>query len=200
MGEVGTKGVPRAERERQILDVATDAFGRKGYAAVSIASVAAEAGISKPLVHGYFGTKDGLFAACVRRAGGQLAEAIEEVLARPGDTAAKVEQTLRAVFTVLEPRPYVWNTVFDRTLPPEGEAAEAALAVRARIADQAERGVAEALAAAGSADPLDRAALTEVWVSAVTALVNWWLRHPEQSAEQMVRRSRLLMRTLSTGS
>ncbi|MFE3029993.1 TetR/AcrR family transcriptional regulator, partial [Nocardia tengchongensis] len=59
----GTKGVPRAEREAQILDVAAAEIARVGYAGLSLAVVAAEAGVSKPLVYSYFGTKDGLYLA-----------------------------------------------------------------------------------------------------------------------------------------
>src|SRR4051794_26466639 len=55
----GTKGVPRAEREAQIVTAATEVFGAQGFAATSVADVAARAGISKPLIYQYFGSKEG---------------------------------------------------------------------------------------------------------------------------------------------
>ena len=72
-GGVGTKGVPRADREQQILDAAVAEFGEFGYAHASVAAIARRAGISKPLVYEYFGSKDGLYLACLGRAGSHLA-------------------------------------------------------------------------------------------------------------------------------
>ena len=72
----GTKGVPRAVREQQIIDVATAEFAERGYANASLVDIAATAGISKPLIYTYFGSRDGLHAACVQRAGEQLVEAV----------------------------------------------------------------------------------------------------------------------------
>ena len=63
----GTKGVPRAASEAQLLDIAAEDIGRLGYAGLSVGEVAAGAGVSKPLVYGYFGSKDGLYVACVQR-------------------------------------------------------------------------------------------------------------------------------------
>ena len=60
-GGVGTKGVPRADREQQILDAAVAEFGERGYAHASMAAIAQRAGMSKPLVYEYFGSKEGLY-------------------------------------------------------------------------------------------------------------------------------------------
>lgn len=196
-GTAGTKGVARPEREAQILDIATDLFGRHGYAGVSVATVAAAAGISKPLIHTYFASKSGLFIACVERVGNELAAAIEAVLAGSDADLSMATATLRAIFTTLEKRPHGWNVVFDRTVPEDSEAAAAARAVIDRIQGQGARGVATVLTAAGLRDPLDASALTRVWISSVTALVNWWLEHPDQTAEQMTQRSARLVAAIS---
>ena len=58
-GGVGTKGVPRADREQQILDAAVAEFGGRDYTHASMAAIAQRAGISKPLVYEYFGSKEG---------------------------------------------------------------------------------------------------------------------------------------------
>ena len=41
----GTKGVPRAAREAQLLDIAAEDIGRLGYAGLSVGEVAAGAGV-----------------------------------------------------------------------------------------------------------------------------------------------------------
>lgn len=191
----GTKGVPRAERESQILDVAAAEVSRVGYAGLSLGKVAAGAGVSKPLVYAYFESKDGLYAACVRRAASVLGDAIDEAIAGP-PTLAMAERTLDAIFTALEPRPHDWNVVYDRSHPGEGTAAAAARAARERIAEQGERGVGAFLAARGLTDADDRSALTAVWTGAVASLVDWWLQHPEQTAEAMSARCHRLFAAL----
>ena len=188
VSRAGTKGVPRAVREQQILDVAVEEIGRVGYAGLSVAEVADRAGVSKPLVYHYFRTRDGLFVACVERASAVLDEAVAQVITGASDVAV-AQRTLAAIFTVLEPRPHDWNVLFDESHPAQGPAADAARAARRRIAEQATRGVSAVFDAAGLTDPADLSALIEVWMGIVTALVGWWLRHPEQSARAMGARS-----------
>ncbi|WP_278315146.1 TetR/AcrR family transcriptional regulator [Lolliginicoccus levis] len=198
MATAGTKGVPRPERERQILDVAADHIGRVGYAGLSLAEVASQAGVSKPLVYGYFGTKDGLYAACVERAAAVLADAIENAIASTA-SLEMAQHTLDAIFAALEPRPHDWNVLFDRSAPREGPAGDTVRIARRRIASQAARGIATVFDATGITDPNDLSALTDVWMGAVTSLVNWWLRHPEQTAADMSARSKRLIDALATG-
>lgn len=190
----GSKGVPRATREQQILDAAVGEFGRLGYAGASLSAVATGAGVSKQLVLGYFGSKDALFAACARRAGDGIADRVDEVLAHGGGALELAEGTLAAIFTALEPRPHDWNVLNDRTPPPGSAAHEAARAARLRIAAQANAGVGS-LAEVGDAD--DVAILTEVWMSSVSALVAWWLRHPDRSPTEMTARGRRALTALA---
>ncbi|WP_067849329.1 TetR/AcrR family transcriptional regulator [Nocardia lijiangensis] len=196
-GAAGTKGVPRAEREAQILDIAAAEIGRVGYAGLSPAVVAAKAGVSKPLVYAYFDTKDGLYVACMRRAASVLGDAIDAAMIDGPATLELAERTLAGIFGALEPRPHDWHVVFDRSHPDEGPAADAARAARRRIAEQANRGVGAFLAGRGLTDPDDLSALSAVWMGTVTALVGWWLRNPGETAEAMTARTRRLLAALT---
>jgi AcrR family transcriptional regulator len=69
------KRMSRADRERQMLDVAEEIFAEEGYRAVSMDAIAERCGVSKPLIYDYFGSKDGLFLACVTRCRAELYEA-----------------------------------------------------------------------------------------------------------------------------
>jgi AcrR family transcriptional regulator len=55
------------ERREAILDVARQQFAGAGYHGTSTEAIAAAAGISQPYLFRLFGTKKGLFVACVRR-------------------------------------------------------------------------------------------------------------------------------------
>ena len=71
----------RAARREALLDAADRAVARDG-AATSMAAVAAEAGISKPILYKHFGDKPGLAAALADRHTERLMASLREALLR----------------------------------------------------------------------------------------------------------------------
>jgi AcrR family transcriptional regulator len=63
----GTKRLPRAVREQQMLDAAVQMFSENGYHETSMDAIAAKAAISKPMLYLYYGSKEELFGACLNR-------------------------------------------------------------------------------------------------------------------------------------
>src|SRR6201988_5014482 len=63
----GTKRLPRAVREQQMLDAALQMFSVNGYYETSMDAIPAEAQISKPMLYLYYGSKEDLFGACLNR-------------------------------------------------------------------------------------------------------------------------------------
>ncbi len=181
----GTKGVARAEREAQILDVAGRVFAAQGYAASSVADIAREAGISKPLIYNYFGSKDGLYERCLREASGLIVGEIERSARLGAVGIARALVTLDGVFAVLAGRTWAWAVVTDATAPAEGAIAQIQGAYRRRLEELAGEGVGELLGIAGVEDPLDVAAMTSVWGQTFAALVTWWVEHPAVPPTEM---------------
>lgn len=68
------------ERRELVLDAATRAFARGGYAGTSTDAVAREAGVSQPYVVRIFGTKLELFLEVFERATERIRRSFEEVL------------------------------------------------------------------------------------------------------------------------
>ncbi|GAA4751596.1 TetR/AcrR family transcriptional regulator [Gordonia alkaliphila] len=68
----GTKRLPRAVREQQMLDAAIAEFAESGYSDTSMDAIAARAQISKPMLYLYYGSKDELFSACITRESGRF--------------------------------------------------------------------------------------------------------------------------------
>lgn len=185
----GTKGVPRAARERQMLAAATEEFGRRGYEATTMAAVAARVGVTKPLLHQYFGSKQDLYLACLDPVGRRLLDAIHTAMTEPAPGAPPTPlRVLSALFTALEGRREAWFVLYDATLPPGSDAALRAAHYRDAIDDLAALGTADLLRTAGSTDPLDADALTYAWRGLCTALVRWWVTHPDQTPEAMTER------------
>lgn len=195
---VGTKGVPRPQREDQILGVAVDEFATRGYAGASMIDIARRAGISKPLVYQYFGSKDGLYLACLHGVAGRLLARLEAAELAVDDTVASRIHPLRAVFEALEPQRDAWLLLFDTSVPRTGEIAAAAADYRRRTTDIAAAGSARFLRARGIRSKLDAAALTQLWMGVVDSLVMWWLAHPAESTQDMVERCGRLLGALTT--
>jgi AcrR family transcriptional regulator len=195
-GVIGTKGVPRAEREEQILHEAIDEFAVNGYAGASMVDIARRAGISKPLIYQYFGSKDGLYLACLHTVSGDLLGRLEEAELDVDDSVVSRIYPLRAIFQALEPQRHAWRMLFDPSMPTTGAIAAAAGEYRARTMQIAASGSARFLKARGITSAKDADALTAVWTGIVNSVVEWWLEHPEESAEQMIERCYRLLNAI----
>jgi AcrR family transcriptional regulator len=194
----GTKGVARADREEQILDVASRVFGDSGFAATGIHEIAEQAGISKPLIYTYFGSKEGLLEACLVRAGTMIADDIDRTAESGTIGLTRALVTLDGVFTMLEGRPWIWRLFFDPTRPQTPEIDAVIDRYTGRLTTRADEGIAELMAFVGNDDPLDHSALAVVWSSIFDGLITWWLDHPEITAEEMTARSTRLAIAIAT--
>jgi AcrR family transcriptional regulator len=192
MSPAGTKGVPREKREQQILDVATKEFAERGYANASMADIASAAGVSKPLIYGYFGSRDGLHEACVRRAGDRLVEAVAQAQSATG-AGGKALATLSAIFDVLDGRTELWTIIYDASLPAPNPAHHYREALNGMGSD----GVAEVLGADDSGlNAEDRSLLLALWFSTVSTTIGWWKRHPANTPQDMTERCTRLFAAL----
>ena len=194
----GTKGVARADREEQILDVASRVFGSTGFGATGIHEIAEQAGISKPLIYTYFGSKEGLFEACLVRAGSMIADDVDRTAASGEIGLSRALVTLDGVFRMLEGRPWIWRLFFDPTRPRTPEIESVIDRYTGRLTSRADEGVAELMAFVGNDDPLDHSALMAVWSSIFDGLISWWLDHPDISADEMTQRSTRLALAIAT--
>src|SRR2546421_7591656 len=101
VARAGARSREGRERRRQaVLDVADRLFSERGYHEVSLDELAGDAGISKPGLYAYFGSKEGLYVAALRRAPERLAAPLVAARAR---TAAAPNQPLgRRLLALLE--------------------------------------------------------------------------------------------------
>ncbi|MGZ8770978.1 MAG: TetR/AcrR family transcriptional regulator [Aeromicrobium sp.] len=80
------------ERREQILDRAIRLFGERPYSAVSTTELAAEAGVTRGLIHHYFGTKRGLYLEVVRAM--VLVPNLHPAVASSGPLTSRVERSV----------------------------------------------------------------------------------------------------------
>ncbi|OBG77367.1 TetR family transcriptional regulator [Mycobacterium sp. E2462] len=94
----GTKRLPRAVREQQMLDAAVQMFSVNGYHETSMDAIAAEAEISKPMLYLYYGSKEDLFGACLNR---ELSRFIDAVRADIDFTQSPKELLRNAIVSFM---------------------------------------------------------------------------------------------------
>ena len=92
------------ERREQLIRVARGVFAQRGYEATSVEEIAEKADVSKPIVYGHFGGKEGLYAVIIDREVRDVLERITSSLdaRRP---SAILEQAAQAFLTYVEDEP-----------------------------------------------------------------------------------------------
>jgi AcrR family transcriptional regulator len=171
--------LPRAEREQQILDLAHARFAERGYAAVTMDDVAAEAGVTKPLLYAYFGNKERLYLACMQRAGDAMLATVADAIADAESPADALRHGLRAFFAFVDGDRDAWRVLFDETQPAGGELARHVAEYRDRLlALVAETQLALIPEPARPRAATEVEALSNALLGASESLARWWLRTP----------------------
>ena len=81
-----------AERRNQILDAANELFAERGYEEVLVEDIARAAGVTRGLVHHYFGGRKDVYIALVERLGGLREEGLRPPVGR--SARARVADTV----------------------------------------------------------------------------------------------------------
>jgi AcrR family transcriptional regulator len=170
-----------------MLEVAERAFGERGFHGASVDAIAAASGITKPMVYAYFGSKEGLYRACMERARERLLAALREGVDTGEAPDRQLWHGLLAVFTFVERERDQWAILLGEVTQGTGPFAREGAAVRdelaALIAELLRRAAsAEGLRAdtLGVADQLARALM-----GAGESLAVWWGEHPEEPVERV---------------
>jgi AcrR family transcriptional regulator len=88
------------QKAQAILNAACRCLSEKGYAATTISEIAAEAGVSRGLLHYYFKNKEELMAKTLRAAADTMFKAFEDAFAgseSADDVAARLTRMLRTL-------------------------------------------------------------------------------------------------------
>ncbi|WP_415949506.1 TetR family transcriptional regulator [Streptomyces sp. KLOTTS4A1] len=105
-------------RRRELLEAADRVVLRDGPGA-SMNAIAAEAGITKPILYRHFGDKGGLYRALAVRHTDALLDALRAALDAPAERRERVEATLDTYLAAIETNPQVYRFLMH---PAEGSA------------------------------------------------------------------------------
>ena len=188
----GFRRLPRAVREQQMLDAAVRVFSRQGYHATSVDEIAEAAGISKPMVYAYLGTKEELFIACLHREGLRLLEALGAAArGGPGSgTDQRLWRGLRAFLGFVAAHRDGWSVLYRQARGQEPFAGLLAQ-MRLRLVE-----IAADMLADCSGTPEDAALAAHALVGAAEAVADWVVDHPDADVD---RAADQLMATLWLG-
>ena len=124
---------PARRREQQMLEAAERAFASRGFHGASVDAIAEASGITKPMIYAYFGSKEGLYRACMTRARERLFEALRDGV----DPAAKPDQQLwhglLAVFTFVEREHDSWAVLLGEVTAGTGPFASEGAEIRREL-------------------------------------------------------------------
>lgn len=178
------KRLPRAVRERQILDAAVRVFAAHGFHQASMDEVSEVAGISKPMIYAYLGAKDELFVACIRREAGRLIAAVGEAVSDELSPDEQLWRGLRVFFEYVNDNRSSWMVVH-RQPNTQGEPFAGELGA---WRDRAIKLISSLLARATDT-PEQRVQVEQMepfaaaLVGAGESMLDWWIDHPEHTAD-----------------
>jgi len=136
---------PRGEGRDEILRAATLAFAERGYAGTTTAAVARAAGVTQPLVHHHFGSKESLWHAVVDTIFEDLEHTLADSVTHHLDAPLleRVEAMLRAFIAFVGRRPELsrllvlesatpgptFDFIFEKHLRPQLQGLQATVAL-----------------------------------------------------------------------
>jgi AcrR family transcriptional regulator len=163
----------RAEREHLMLCAAGDAFSTHGFHRSSMDEIAQRAGVTKPMLYRYFGSKEDLYAAYLRMTGRELIDRVRAPETQNQSPQARLRAGLRAFLSYVAEHRAGWTVLHgESTAPADAHIAREIATLRARI-------IAMLTALFGDE------ALAHAFAGAAESLATWWLNHPGMSIDEV---------------
>lgn len=171
----------RTDRRPELLDAATEAIRRHGSGA-SMTQIAAQAGVTKPILYRHFGDRHGLVHALAERFSGDLMRELQAALQSDGDPRQLIVQTIDAYVGFVERDPDVYRFLISYA---GGSGDEALIGFMQQVGQQVAVVLGEQLRAAGrdsgGAEPLAHGI-----VGMVHSAGHWWVDHRSMPRERLV--------------
>jgi AcrR family transcriptional regulator len=174
----------RAARREQLVEAALAAIRRDG-PGVSMQAIAAEAGVTKPILYRHFGDRGGLVAELAARFTKNLMARLRHALTHDTDPRVVVTATINTYIQAIEEDPNVYRFLVHRALADDQQAGRRLLDLVEQISREVAVVIGEQLRAAGA----DSGA-AEPWAFGIVGLVhaagNWWLTTGTMPRERLV--------------
>jgi AcrR family transcriptional regulator len=170
-----TPRLPAAERREVIMRAAMNRFGSTGYDATRLDDIAADAGVTKPILYRHFGSKTGLYLAVLARHREDLPTFVADL-----PTDLSLEDLARSILdgwlAYAHENQQRWRMLFR-----DHGGDEDVQRARAEVHERAREVMASFLGGhPGFEIPADQVEATAEFLSqGLAALVLWWAEHPD---------------------
>jgi AcrR family transcriptional regulator len=109
------------ERRAQLLDVARRVFGNSGFHAVSMETVAKEAGVTKPILYDHFPSKKHLYLALIDADLAVLHDDVRGALDSPTGNRERIRASFQAYFDFVDEHAEGFRLLMQETVGAEDE-------------------------------------------------------------------------------
>jgi AcrR family transcriptional regulator len=171
-----------SERRRQLLDVAKTVFAEFGYEATTVEEIAARASVSKPVVYGHFGGKEGIYAVIVDRESARLLHMITARLGPDIGAREQVHASALAFLDYIDADPAGFRVLTRDS--PAGLGGEGMAGLLADVAAQAEQ-VLHGFFKRSGIDPDAAPLYAHALVGMVVHVGGWWAEVHQPSKEHV---------------
>ena len=174
-----------------MLDAAARIFSRRGYHEATVDEIAEAAGISKPMVYLYFGSKEDLFVAVVERESGRLNKMVTDAVAIGLPPYEQLRRGLEAFLVFVDQHRDGWSVLHRRARVQGGPLAKGINRIRARTVEVVAALLERAVTEAGAPVPprQDLIAIGHTVVGGCEALADWMLHADHAEPAAMARRA-----------
>jgi AcrR family transcriptional regulator len=174
---------PRTRAE--LLDAAERVVLRDG-ASASMNAIAAEAGITKPILYRHFGDKAGLYVALADRHIQTLLELLREALTRPASRRERTVAAIDAWLRLVEGNPALYRFLVHRGQAEEPQVRDRVAMFQRRLGDALATGIATELGL-----PEQQWPRAQAWAHGIVGMVqaagDWWLDEQPFGREDLTR-------------
>lgn len=170
--------LPREVRERQILDAAVRVFSERGYHEASMDEISDVAGVSKPMIYAYLGSKEDLFAACIHREATRLLEAIAAGVRTELAPDMQLWHGLAAFFEYVGAHRESWRVIHRQSISQGGPFSEELLSMRRQAIKLVDTLLVRVATKEGLEDNATES-LAAALVGSAESLADWWLDNPD---------------------
>lgn len=169
--------LPVDERRRQLLELGAELFARHPYDTLSMARIAREAGISKPLLYHYFRRKQDFFVATLQQAAEQVRVLTEPPPELPPDQA--LTHSLDAFLRWIQEHELAYRTLLESA----GSVPEVRALIES-VRDRTSERILDGLGVEQPPPPRQRAA-ARAWLWFMDGAVLDWLDHRDMTREEL---------------
>jgi AcrR family transcriptional regulator len=157
-----------------MLRAAGEAFATRGFHGSSMDDIARAAGITKPMLYRYFGSKEGLYAAYLRMTGQELVDNVRAPNTREQPPQVRLRAGLRAFLTYVKEHHAGWTVLHGETAAPtDAQIAREIADLRGRIVVML-------------TNLFGDEAYAHAFTGAAESLATWWVNQPQPSIDQAI--------------